>query len=180
MGGDGVDYPVLYQGDQAGSVTLTAQGGRTQVEVSCRRDNTGLFRAYLLCERGEYPLGVLEPKGEGMGLRRTVRTGELQALGSTWRGELRLSYAFAHQTQWQSLAAAGEFFQRDAQLARELSGIPGALWRQERNVRLLALPYRTDQPFPITTLFCFAQIQTIQGQAYVVYRFDRDDHPVFP
>ena len=63
MGGDGVDYPVLYQGDQAGSVTLTAQGGRTQVEVSCRRDNTGLFRAYLLCERGEYPLGVLEPKG---------------------------------------------------------------------------------------------------------------------
>ena len=32
----------------------------------------------------------------------------------------------------------------------------------------------------MTALFCFAQIQIIQGQAYVVYRFDRDDHPVFP
>ena len=175
-----MDYPVLYRGDQAGHVILTIQGGRTQVEVSCRRDNGGLFRAYLLCEKGEYPLGVLEPKGENMGLRRTVRSGELQALGTIWRGELRMSYAFSHQTQWQPLAAAGEFFQKNPQFARELANIQGALWRQERNVRQLALPYRLDQPFPMTALFCFAQIQTIEGQAYVVYRFDPGEHPIFP
>ena len=103
-----MDYPVLYRGDQAGHVILTVQGGRTQVEVSCRRDNGGLFRAYLLCEKGEYPLGVLEPKGENMGLRRTVRSGELQALGTIWRGELRMSYAFSHQTQSQQ----GSFFKK--------------------------------------------------------------------
>ena len=62
-GGDCVEYPVLYQGEQAGQVTLTARGGQVQAVVSCRRDNTGLFRAYLLCEKGEYPLGVLEPRG---------------------------------------------------------------------------------------------------------------------
>ena len=171
----------LYRSGQVvGELTAEPEGLYLRFHARCDLCGEGMFRAFAVGQRGEVPLGVLEPKGEGMGLRRTVRTGELQALGTIWRGELRLSYAFAHQTQWQSLAAAGEFFQRDAQLARELSGIPGALWRQERNVRLLALPYRTDQPFPITTLFCFAQIQTIQGQVYVVYRFDRDDHPVFP
>ena len=93
-----MEYPVFYRERQMGEAAVTDQGGRTQVEVSCRRDNGGLFRAYLLCERGEYPLGVLEPKGEHMGLRRTVRTGELQALGAIWRGELRMSYAFSRQT----------------------------------------------------------------------------------
>ncbi len=175
-----MDYPVLYQGDQAGSATLTHQGGRIQVEVSCRRDNRGLFRAYLLCERGEYPLGVLEPRGERMGLRRTVRTGELQALGTIWRGELRMSYAFSSQTQWQPLAAAGDFFQRDPLLSRMLAGTGEGLWRQERNGRQLALPYQADRPFPMVPLFCFAQIQTIGGQSYAVYRFDKEEHPIFP
>lgn len=179
-GGDGVDYPVLYSGSQVGSAAVETHGGRTQVEVSCRRDNGGLFRVYLLCEKGEYPLGVLEPRGEYMGLQRTVRTAELQSLGTVWRGEMRMSYAFSHQTQWQPLRSAEEFFQRDALLAREAGGIQGGLWRRERDQRQLAFPYQTDRPFPLATLFCFAQIQTIEGSAYVVYRFDEGGHPVFP
>lgn len=175
-----MEYPVLDRGSQAGTVTLRPQGGRTQVEVSCRRDNSGLFRAYLLCQRGEYPLGVLEPKGEHMGLRRTVRTGELQALGAIWRGELRMSYAFSRQTVWQPLAEPETFFQKDPLLGRALAGAQGGLWRQEREGRQLALPYRADQPFPMAALFCFAQIQTIAGQAYAVYRFDGEENPIFP
>ena len=172
-------YPVLYQGEQVGEVTLTAQGGRTQAAMSCRRDNTGLFRGYLLCEKGEYPLGVLEPQGASMSLRRTVRTGELHALGAVWRGELRLSYAFPRKGGWEALEDAGAFFQRDGLLARQAAGLQGGLWRREGEARLLALPYDPEQPFPLPSLFCFARIQEIQGRPYVLYRFDGEERPAF-
>ena len=172
-------YPVLYQGEQVGQVTLTEQGGRTQAAVSCRRDNAGLFRAYLLCERGEYPLGVLEPRGEEMCLRRTVRTGELQALGVIWRGEMRMSYAFSRPDGWQSLERAEAFFTADAELSRLAAGIQGGLWRREGSGRLLALPYAPERPFPLAPLFCFARVETIRGSVYAVYRFEEGDRPAF-
>ena len=175
-----MNYPVLYQGEQVGQVTLTDRGGRLSVEASCRRDDSGLFRAYLLCERGEYPLGVLEPRGGSMSLRRTVRTGELRAMGAVWRGEMRMSYAFSSREVWEPLASAERFFQKDALLAREAAGLEGGLWRREGNGRMLALPYAADQPFPLTALFCFGRIRSIRGRAYVVYCFDGEEHPVFP
>ena len=61
-----------------------------------------------------------------------------------------------------------------------LAGTGEGLWRQERNGRQLALPYQADRPFPMVPLFCFAQIQTIGGQSYAVYRFDKEEHPIFP
>ncbi len=178
-GGDCVEYPVLYQGEQAGQVTLTARGGQVQAVVSCRRDNTGLFRAYLLCEKGEYPLGVLEPRGEHMGLRRTVRAGELQALGTVWRGEMRMSYAFSRSDGWEALEAGTGFFQKDPWLSRQAAGLSGALWRREGGLRLLAIPWSPDHPFPLPALFCFARTQVIRGSACVVYRFDEEERPVF-
>ena len=175
-----MEYPVFYRERQMGEAAVTDQGGRTQVEVSCRRDNGGLFRAYLLCERGEYPLGVLEPRGESMALRRTVRTGELQALGRVCRCEVRMSYPFSGGEAWEPLDAAADFFRRDNALARQLAALPGALWRRERDQNLLALPYAPDRPFPLPALFCFAQIRTIQGESYAVYRFSGAGDPVFP
>ena len=175
-----MDYPVFYQGEQTGTAAVSVQGARTQAEVSCRRDNRGLFRAYLLCERGAYPLGVLEPRGESMALRRTVRTGELQALGRVCRCEIRMSYAFSGGETWEPLEKAEGFFPGDGRLARQLAALPGALWRRERDQKLLALPYAPDRPFPLPELFCFAQIRTIRGESYAVYRFSGAGEPVFP
>ena len=174
-----MEYPLVYQGEQVGEVALTAQGGRIQAAVECRRDNTGLFRAYLLCERGEYPLGVLEPRGERMGLRRTVRAGELQALGAVRRGEMRMSYGFSRSDGWEALEDAAAFFRRDRQLACQAAGLSGALWRQEGKTRLLALPYAQETPFPLPSLFCFARIRTIRDRAYAVYCFDEEERPAF-
>ena len=175
-----MEYPVFYRETQIGKAAVTPQGARTQAEVSCCRDNSGLFRAYLLCERGEYPLGVLEPRGERMGLHRTLRTGELQTLGRILRCEIRMSYAFSRQETWEPLATAEGFFGRDANLTRQAAAVPGALWRVERGQKLLALPYASNRPFPLPSLFCFAQIRTIQGSSYVVYRFSEAGNPLFP
>ena len=175
-----MDYPVLYHDEQVGQVAVEIQGTRVQVFVSCQRDNSGLFRGYLLCEKGEYPLGVLEPRGERMELRRTLRAGELRALGAIWRGDIRMSYAFARESTWEPVKAAGEFFQRDPHLARGVEKIEGALWREERGQRQLALPYAPERPFPLVELFCFAQVRLIEGKSYVIYRFDREDHPALP
>lgn len=175
-----MEYPVLYGDDQMGTVTVTEQGGRTQIEVSCRRSNAGLFRAYLLCQKGEYPLGVLEPRGDRLSLRRTVLTNGLKNLGTIWRGEARMSYAFAGRSQWQSVEAAEQFFQKTPHFSEALAELRGALWQRAGDNRLLALPYECSQPFPLPELFCLARIMAVDGKTYVVYAFDREEQPVLP
>ena len=175
-----MDYPIYYEGRRVGAVQLLEQGSRTQVEVCCRLDRTGLYRAYLLCRDGEYPLGVLEPLGEETCLKRTVLTGDLGRLGPVERGEARMSYAFSSgRGIWNTLGMGERFFQRDRELSALLTaGCPGARWRQAGDRRYLALPYDPGQPFPIPRLFCFARIQSIEGRSYVVYTFDREERPV--
>lgn len=175
-----MDHPIYYENRQVGTIVLLEQGGRTQVEVSCRLDGSGLYRAYLLCQEGEYPLGVLEPRGEDVYLRRTVLTGELRRLGPVRYGEARMSYAFSSgRSVWKNLEQSEQFFHRDQELSALLPPERrGVRWRQEGELRYLALPYDPRQPFPLPRLFCFASIQSIGGSSYVVYAFDREDQPV--
>lgn len=175
-----MDYPIYYESQQVGTVNLLEQGGRTQVEVNCHLDGAGLYRAYLLCQQGEYPLGVLEPHGEEVCLRRTVLTGEIGRLGPVRYGEVRMSYAFSSgRSVWRELSSGEQFFQKDRELFALLSQEhKGGRWRQEGDLRYLALPYDPEQPFPLPRLFCFARIQSIGGCSYAVYAFDREERPV--
>ena len=55
------------------------------------------------------------------------------------------------------------------------------LFRSEsRGLRLLALPFDSAHPFPLTGLFCFAQVSEIQGRRFVVFAFDAEERPVMP
>lgn len=63
---------------------------------------------------------------------------------------------------------------------RELADISGALWCVKGGVRLLALPYAQDRPFPLAELFCFARVETLRGREYVVYCFDGNGCPLMP
>ena len=175
-----MDYPVYYENRQVGTVQLLPQGSRIQVEVCCRLDGAGLYRAYLLCRQGEYPLGVLEPRGEEVYLRRTVLTGEVERLGAVRYAEARMSYAFSGgRGAWRELGPGERFFQRDRELAALLPPeCKGVRWRQEGEVWYLALPYDPRRPFPLPRLFCFARIQSIGGCSCVVYAFDREERPV--
>ena len=52
--------------------------------------------------------------------------------------------------------------------------------RRERGGRLeLALPYSPAQPWPLPELFCFARLESIGGEFYIIYAFDRKEDPIF-
>ena len=90
-----------------------------------------------------------------------------------------MSYAFSRSDGWETLEAGTGFFQKDPWLSRQAAGLSGALWRREGGLRLLAIPWSPDHPFPLPALFCFARTQVIRGSACVVYRFDEEERPVF-
>jgi len=163
----------------AGRLLLREEGGRVQAEMDCPLDDTGLFRGYLVCRRGEKALGVLEPKGDRLRLSRRLLPEELRALGPAEWGELRLSFAFRQDQSWQPLRCPEQFF-RHASFGPALRGVEGGLWRESRGQRLLALPFDSSRPFPLATLFCFASIQEVQGRPCAVFTFDSAERPVMP
>ena len=60
---------------------------------------------------------------------------------------------------WKALPR-GSFF-RSARLDCALSLLSGAMVREEKSGKLLALPYSESAPFPLPELFCLARIGTV-------------------
>ena len=77
---------------------------------------------------------------------------------------------------WKALPR-GLFF-RSARLDCALSLLSGAMVREEKRGKLLALPYSERAPFPLPELFCLARIGTVGGRRCVIYRVDRKKLPV--
>ena len=122
-------------------------------------------------------LGVLEPKGERMSLRRTLLRKSVEELGTPLAGEVRMSFAFQKAPDWQAVRRPEEVF-RSKEMVRRLRRWEGGLWKKERGRTFLALPYHSGKPFPMTELFCFARVQSIGQQQYAVFSFDQEDFPV--
>ena len=71
----------------------------------------------------------------------------------------------------------GSFF-RSARLDCALSLLSGAMMREEKSGKLLALPYSENAPFPLPELFCLARIGTVGGRECAVYRVDEKNSPI--
>ncbi len=163
--------PVCYDNTPIGMLTMQREGGWIRAEIVCEKHGQGIYRAFLRCQRGEVPLGVLEPDGEKFRLCRRVNAREIESRGGVTGAMVRLSYSF--RENWRQ--ADGNFFHRGhfGQTAWE-----GAMWRQEGERRLLAIPWNTGQVFPLVKLFCFARIFPVCGRCCVVFCFDQEEEPV--
>ncbi len=170
-------FPLLMEGKAAGELTAEQEGLYTWFSARCPLRSEGLWCAWAVGDRGELRLGVLEPEGTQGCIRRRF-SGRLTApLGRLLRGEVRP--AGAKETEsWEPAPAPDRLF-RAPWLCRRLKGAQGALLRRAGETRYLALPYDPGKPFPLTTLFCFARLRSINGAPYVVYSFDPQDRPIF-
>ena len=65
-----------------------------------------------------------------------------------------------------------------ARLDCALSLLSGAMVREEKSGKLLALPYRESAPFPLAELFCLARIGTVGGRKCVIYRVNEKNSPI--
>ncbi|WP_298019594.1 hypothetical protein [uncultured Dysosmobacter sp.] len=171
-------FPLLWDGKALGELTIEREALYTWFSARCQLPRAGLWCAWVVGDRGELRLGLLEPDGRQASIRRRF-SGQMTApLGRVLRGELRLAGGRPEAERWEAAPKPEELF-RAGWLRQRLRGREGALTRTARGCRYLALPYDKGKPFPITTLFCFARIKCIRGEAYAVFAFDDRETPVF-
>ena len=172
-------FSLLWDGRAAGELTVEREALYTWFEACCRLPGEGLWCAWIVGEGGELRLGVLEPAGEQAVNRRRFSRRMTEPLGKLLRGELRPA-AGGTPAAWEAAQDPAASF-RSSWLQKRLRGVRGALLhRGEDGRRYLALPYDRREPFPLTTLFCFACVRHIGGRAYAVFAFDGEEQPVFP
>lgn len=172
--------PLYCQGERRGEVTLTlwgTNGARTEITAAMDDPGDGLYRAFLLGERGELPLGVLVPDGGRLTVCRRLYNRDVTALGRIHRGEARRSFRFEDNgSSWRETCCPAQLFQSRF-LQERLRSQGCSWWRREGSLLLLALPLEADRPFPLETLFCLGRIERVEGRQCVVYAF-REGEPV--
>lgn len=174
--------PLYCQGERRGEVTLSLwgpNGARTEVTAAMDDPGDGLYRAFLLGERGAMPLGVLAPEGGRLAVCRRLYNRDMAALGQIQRGEARRSFRFEEARPcWRETCCPAQLFQ--SRFFRErLRPYGRAWWRREGNLLLLALPLEAEKPFPLEILFCLGRVECVEGRRCVVYAF-RKEEPVLP
>jgi len=176
--------PLTCRNGKRGELTVCPQGARTELRASLSDPGDGLYRAYLLGERGELALGVLAPEGGQLALCRRLYSRDVAALGTLLRGEARQSFRFqdapaaAQRTAgcWHETRCPAQLFQSRF-LQNRLRPIGRAWWRREGVLLVLALPLEPGRPFPLEALFCLGRVQCVEGVRCVVYTF-REEEPV--
>lgn len=176
--------PLTGPRGERGEITVRPQGSRTQLRCWLSDPGDGLYRAFLLGERGELPLGVLAPENGRLELERRLYSRDVAALGPLLRGEGRRSFRFAdaptaarpdparwHETRCPAQLFHSRFFQN------RLRPIGLAWWRREGELLTLALPLEPGKPFPLEALFCLGSVREVEGRRCVVYTF-RGEEPV--
>lgn len=173
--------PLNCHGERRGEVALSLwgpNGARTEIIASMDDPGDGLYRAFLLGERGELALGVLAPEGGGLRVCRRLYNRDVAPLGKLLRGEARRSFRFEEAGPcWRETSCPAQLFHSRFFIER-LRPFGRAWWRREEPLLLLALPLSEEKPFPLEALFCLGRVQWVEGTRCVVYAF-REEEPVF-
>ena len=159
-----------------GELSVCEQGLYLCCRAVCHLPRTTApVRLYLLGEKAEYPLGILQPETDGFVLTRRVPLREIRGIGPLLRGELRA--VDGAEGEWRP--ASGELLFRAERLRRQIAAPGGILVCRRGSGRKIAVPYDGHGPFPLTELFCFARICRINGREYAVFAFDSENNPLF-
>lgn len=167
---------LFCNGKPTGKLTLEPVGSRMEIRASLPAPGDGLYRVVLIGERGEMALGVMEPDGGELKLRRRPYRRDVAALGDILRGEARRSFVFAGNGAWRKTQRPAELF-ASQWLRDDLEHSGPALWRRERGMLRVAFPYDPHRAFPLEKLFCFASVEKLEGMYWAVYTFDRKENP---
>ena len=161
-------------GEAAGEVALCPEGARTVIRASMEDPGDGLYRAWLVGERGELALGVMEPGGGRLTACRRVYRRDVEALGQLRRGEARCSLRFGGETPWRETERPAGLFRSGFFQSR--LGRFGRAWHRREGERLeLALPLEKGGPFPLEALFCLGRLEKVEGRLCVVYAFQGEE-----
>lgn len=165
-----------------GTLTLQQEGNRIRLEAERPWDGRGLYKVWLVGQRGgRLLLGTLAPEGKVLRLKRVVTQGELERAGC-WPVagvEAPLAFLFSNGSgeQWYR-EAHPERLIADGVLRGQIKG--PMLCRKETAGIHLASPFRTGAPVVLESLFCLARVESLEGRPHLVWTFDREGHPKIP
>ena len=160
-----------------GEAALREDGARVEIYASVPDPGDGLYRAVLMGDRGELSLGVMESQDGMLTLRRRPKLSEVSCVGGGRYIRVGCAFAFGNKRVWTGTDEPAQFV-CDEFLRQRLALQPYAWWRRSGKKLFLALPLKTDAPFPLDALFCFARVERVEGEACAVYEFDECGKPV--
>lgn len=169
--------PLYCRGIGCGVATLREMEGRLEICGEMPDPGDGLYRAVLVGERGELPLGVMEPKNGALVLRRKPALCDTARIGAVRCVRAGCSFSFQKKVVWNQTSCPAELF-HDPFLCDRLAAQRCAWWRRGAHRLTLALALKTDAAFPLEALFCFARIERVEGELCAVFVFDEKETPV--
>ena len=168
---------VYCRGACRGEASLSRQDGRAEILIRMDDPADGLYRAILLGTDGEMALGIMEPEGGALALRRKPPLKDLERLGDLREVQTVCAFSFRKKRLWQRSEHPCELVE-SAFLKERLTAVPFAWWRKEEDRLLLALPLEPDRPFPLESLFCLARIGSVEGARCAIYTLDSHEIPL--
>jgi len=171
-------FPLQWRGKSVGELVVEQAGLYTWYTAACRLPDNQLWCVWVVGERGELRLGILEPAGEAACIRRRFSARMVQPLGKLLQGEIRPA-AKTVTEQWETVSDPESLFQTPW-LRCQLKDMNGVLIRKSGPRRYLAIPWDSAKPFPLPRLMCFPAVRPIRQRCYAVFCFDEAENPVFP
>lgn len=169
-------FPLIWRERTLGELSVEREALYTWFTVWCRLPEPGLWCAWAVGEQGQLRLGVLEPQNGKLTIRRRFSRRMTEPLGKLVQGELRPA---AGETTWEPLGDPAAHF-HSAYVQNQLRGVEGVRTRAEGNCRYVAIPYDGRRPFPLTAMFCFARVGTVDGRRCVVFALNEKEWPEVP
>lgn len=167
----------------SGWVRLTEQGPRMTIELEHRGQEQGLYKGWVLGGGQSYLIGTLLPSGEErLTLKRTLSIDQLRRAGcwpvTGFRVRLAVPVSQNHSpTGWTWMEEPGEIGQEP--LLRQMLSRQGRTLCQTMpsgGVQLI-YPFQSNQPCPLSGLFCFLSLVELEGTAYYQIFFDETGFP---
>lgn len=163
-----------------GRLTLRWDGPRVCMEAERPSDGRGIYKVWARGKQGSgLLLGTLVPEGTMLRLKRTLSQGELARAGC-WPleyAEAQLAFAFSKGEGWYR-ENHPERMVCDPVLRSQVKG--AMLCCRGKEGFRLAAPFRTDGPLALSSLFCLAWVEPLEGKPHLMWQFDREGMPQMP
>jgi len=168
-------FSVCWHEKSCGELTVRREGLHTWFHARCHLPKDGLWCVWVVGKEGDLRLGVLEPQGSEAEIKRRFSESITNPVGQIQYGEVR-RVEEKRQSRW---CHGVPVFFRTPWIQRQIAGRSDILACDDEKGRMIAIPFSMNQEFPLSALFCFAEIRPISGKYYAVFAFDKKEWPIF-
>ncbi|MGE4549369.1 MAG: hypothetical protein AB7C89_07480 [Intestinibacillus sp.] len=192
-----MEFAVRQKGNTVGTAVITEDKRAVTFEVVCKLDTREVLRCFGVTEDPERPLllGVLEPTGSGLSLRRTLTRQSLAAAGCTAiPQDYYLSGSALEEPEHPAPASASPplpFAPPHSPASPRSSSHPtgdplldaavatgGVRTERDGDTLRLLCPFDPEGPFPLAFAFACCRIEARGDQKYFVLELQGCKHSV--